>query len=280
MACDPCELGDIEFPSASVDTNGDSRFAMYLPASLILADAGAATLFYREVAGRGYEFALRRFIDLHLSSDDVFVDVGAHWGIHSLTAATCRRREISVLAVEAHPDNAARLATWVKRNQLENDIEIIPTAIADREGVSRLTVDSSMGHTLRYSSMEGSSNAIDVNTATLDRVLNDRAHLKYRRIILKLDVEGCELEVLTGAGQLFSSGTVDAVIWEKSSFYERQVQDQRNKSIFDFLGSHGFEHFYIRDENRGGALVPLEGNDAPCNVYSLARGFERRECYL
>ena len=62
-------------------------------ASLILTDRGAALLFYREVAGRGWEFTLRRFLDLHLSSDDVFIDVGAHWGIHALTAATRRRSQ-------------------------------------------------------------------------------------------------------------------------------------------------------------------------------------------
>ena len=279
-ASDLSELGDIEFPSTSLDTYGHPRFTMYLPASLILTEVGAAILFYREVAGRGYEIALRTFIDLHLSSDDVFVDVGAHWGIHSLTAATGRRREVSVLAIEAHPDNAARLRTWVTRNHVEEDIEIIQAAVMDREGVSQLAVDrSSMGHTLRRSGTEVSSNAIHVNTTTIDRLFNDRGHLRYRRVILKLDVEGCELEALTGARQLLSSSAVVAVIWEKGLFEDREAQKQRNRRVLDLLASHGFEHFYIADENRG-ALAHLEERDAACNVYSLARGFEKRECYL
>ena len=280
VASDAFELGDIEFPSTSLDTNGQPRFTMCLPAPLILTEVGAAILFYRELTGRGYEFDLRRFIDLHLSSDDVFVDVGAHWGVHSLTAATLRRREISVLAVEAHPENAARLATWVKRNQLEADIEIIPAAIGEGEGVGRLIVNaSSMGHTMRKSRMDVSSNVIDVKLTTLDRVFNDRPHLRYRRSILKLDVEGCELEALTGARDLLSGGTVEAVIWENGSFEDPQLQALRNKAVLKLLGFHGYEHFYIEDENRG-VLVPFEEKGAPCNVYSLARGFERRECYL
>jgi FkbM family methyltransferase len=277
-ASDVAELGDIEFPSASVDANGAVRFTMSLPASLILNDLGAALLFYREVAAGGYEFSMRRFLDLHLRSDDVFVDVGAHWGIHSLTAATCRRREVSVLGVEAHPENAGRLNSWVIRNQLEDDIEVIQAAIAGHEGIGQLAVDgSSMGHSLREGFLQVTPNVIDINTTTLDRVLNGRAHLRYRRTILKLDVEGCELEALIGARELFSSGAVCAVIWEKASFYGPQVQEQRDKSIFDFLASHDFEHFRLEQSNGVQALMPFEDKSEPCNVYSLARGFERKE---
>jgi FkbM family methyltransferase len=280
-ASDVAELGDVEFPSASVDANGVVRFTMSLPASLILNDLGAAHLFYREVTGGGYEFSMRRFLDLHLRSDDLFVDVGAHWGIHSLTAATCRRREVSVLAVEAHPENAARLDGWVKRNRLEDDIEIIQAAIDDHEGTGRLSVDgSSMGHSLREGFVQVAPNFVYIRTTTLDRVLSDRAHLGYRGTILKLDVEGCELEALAGARELFSSGTVRAVIWEKASFYAPQVQEQRDKSIFDFLASHDFEHLCIEDSNGAQALVPFEGQNEPCNIYSLARGFERKDRYL
>ena len=274
------ELGDIEFPSTSRDVNGQPRFRMSLPASLILSDLGAAALFYSEVTGSGYEPGLRGFIELHLASDDVFIDVGAHWGIHSLTAATVRRREVSVLAVEAHPENATRLGTWVRRNQLEEDVEIIPYAIADRKGVGQLAVNgSSMGHTMRKSGLDGSPHTIDIKITTLDRVLKDRPHLHYRPIILKLDVEGCEIEALTGARILLSSGTVRAVIWEKGLFEDRQGQSARNQAVLELLGSHGFEHFYFPDPNRG-ALVPLEERDATCNVYSLAPGLERKERYF
>src|SRR4030095_15844106 len=81
---------DIEIPAASLDANGHPRFTMKLPASLIVNDLGAAHVFYDDIAGRGFEFPLRRFLDLHLHSDEVFVAIGAHWGVHSLTAVTCR----------------------------------------------------------------------------------------------------------------------------------------------------------------------------------------------
>ncbi len=271
---------DIEIPSASLDANGHPRFTMSLPAPLIVTDLGAAHVFYDDVAGRGFEFALRRFLDLHLLSDDVFLDVGAHWGVHSLTAATSRPKEVSVLAIEAHPANVAILRRWVERNQLERDVEVISTAVGDRQGTARMWVSgSSMGHSLRADRLEGGSTAIDVDLTTLDRLLEDRPHLRWRRFILKIDVEGCELEVLAGAERLFSTELVVAVIWEKAMFHERTVQNRRDDAIFDFLDSRGFEHFYMEHESRGGRLLPLEGRDALCNIYSLAPNFDRKERY-
>ena len=55
----PLNAAEIEFPSASLDANAIPRFHMTLPASLICNDLGAASVFYDDVAGRGFEFALR-----------------------------------------------------------------------------------------------------------------------------------------------------------------------------------------------------------------------------
>ena len=280
---DPDAAGqaEIEFPSAFLDANGRPRFKMWVPTSLILNDLGAAHLFYREVVERGYEFSLRRFLDLHLNSDDVFIDVGAHWGVHSLTAATRWPNQVSVLAIEAHPENSTRLRSWVERNRLGADVEVIPNAIGDREGVAQMRVDgSSMGHSLRAHVREfGLTTTIEVGMTTLDQLLISRAQLRWRRIILKIDVEGFELEVLSGARQLLSSGHVAAIIWENGNFHERTVHDQRTKGIFDILNSYGFEHFYMHEEGLGIRLMPLPGKDLPGDIFSLVPNFDRKERY-
>jgi len=271
---------EIEFPSASLDANGIPRFTMTLPASLIRNDMGAACVFYDDVAGRGFEFALRRFLDLHLTSDDVFIDVGAHFGVHSLTAATNLPRQVSVLAIEPHPGNSARLRGWVELNQLETDILVIPKAIGEREGVLPMWLSgSSMGHSLRTGAHEVGSTAMEVGVTTVDRLLVDHPHLQWRRVILKIDVEGCELEVLTGAQQLFATGNVAAVIWEKGAFHSRAAQDRRDTAVFDFLDVRGFEHFYMEDETLGGRIIPVDRRDLLCNIYSLVRNFPRNERY-
>jgi FkbM family methyltransferase len=272
---------EIEFPSAFLDANGNPRFKMWIPASLVLSDLGAAHLFYHEVAERGYEFLLRRFLDLQLSSDDVFIDVGAHWGVHSLTAATLWPNQVSVLAIEPHPENSTRLRSWVERNRLGADVEVIPNAIGDREGVAQMRVDgSSMGHSLRaHNGRSGVTTTIDVLMTTLDQLLIKRAHLRWRRIIIKIDVEGYEWEVLSGARQLLASGSVAAVIWENGAFYGRTVREQRTKAIVGCLRAYGFEHFRMQHEDPGARLVPLQDNDLPGDVFSLAPNLDRRERY-
>jgi FkbM family methyltransferase len=272
---------ELEFSSASLDVNENPRFKMWIPASLVLSDLGAAHLFYREIAGQGYELALRRFIDLTLNSDDVFIDAGAHWGIHSLTAATRLRNQVSVLAIEAHPENSARLRAWVARNQLDTDVEVIQIAVGDQERMAQMRVDgSSMGHSLRsHQTSLGEPNAIEVGMTTLDRLLIDRPHLRWRRVILKLDVEGYELEALYGARELLSSGRVAAIIWEKGEFYEREIRNVRTNTLVDFLNSFGFEHFCMRSEGPVMRLVPLQGENFLGDIFSLAPNFDRKGRY-
>ena len=280
---DPNAAGqaEIEFPSAFLDANGSPRFKMWIPASLVLSDLGAAHLFYREIAERGYEFALRRFLDLTLNSDDVFIDVGAHWGVHSLTAATLLPNQVSVLAIEAHPTNSARLRTWVERNRLEADVEVVPIAVGDREGVAQMRVDgSSMGHSLRERGSDiGATKTIEIGVTTLDRLLSQRAHLRWRRVILKLDVEGYELEVLSGARELLSSGRVAAIVWENGEFYERAARDVRTTKLVDLLNSFGFEHFCMHREGPVMRLMPLRDKNLLGDIFSLAPDFDRKEPY-
>ena len=152
---------------SSTDAEGHPRFRMRLPAARIRHDLGIALLFSQETASIGYEMGLRRFLDAHLESDDVFIDVGAHWGIHALTAATRRRGEITVIAVEPHPANLEHLRRWIADNDLDQDIEVIPAAIGAATGTTFLMANSSMGYRVALCGTE-------VPITTLDTVLAER----------------------------------------------------------------------------------------------------------
>src|SRR5204862_5134252 len=123
------------------------------------------------------------------------------------------------------------------------------------------------------------STSIEVDMTALDRLLADRPRLRWRRFILKIDVEGYELEVLTGASGLFSTQEVAAVIWEKSAFHERTLQDQRDRAILDFLESRGFRHFRMEIQGMDMRLIPLDVKNGVCDVFSLASNVEPKEGY-
>ena len=271
---------EVEMPSASLDDEGRPRFRFALPERLVANDTGGAHLFLSEVLGHGYEFALRRFLDIHLMSDDVFVDVGAHWGVHSLSAASKLPRQISVLAIEPHPGNSARLRRWVSLNRFDSDIEVISKAIGRSDGIASMKVSSSsMGHAIRHAGSELAGTHIEVTMTTLDKLLAERPHLEWRRVILKIDAEGYESEVLAGAARLFASDVVAAVVWEKVGCYESAVEARLSGASLDFLTSRGFAHYCMEDENTGGRLLPLEGRQVLRNVYSLSRGFVPSDGY-
>lgn len=272
---DPRDAEDnlIRVDARSLDGEGRSRFRMQLPAGRIRHDLGIALLFSQETASIGYEMGLRRFLDAHLESDDVFIDVGAHWGIHALTAASRRRGEISVVAVEPHPVNLQHLRRWIADNDLGQDIEVVPAAIGATTGTTFLMANSSMGYRVALCGTE-------VPITTLDTLLEERDWLRWRRIVLKIDVEGHELAVFEGARQLLESCDVAAIIWEKGESYGSAAEDPRLRRIFQDLDARGFQHFCFRDEHQGGELIPLVELGRTCNVYSLRPGFQRLSRYV
>lgn len=262
----------IPVDARSLDDDGRPRFRMQLPAGRIRHDLGVALLFSQETAATGYEMGLRQFLDAHLESDDVFIDVGAHWGIHALTAATRRRGEIAVIAVEPHPANLEHLRRWIADNDLGENIEVVPAAIGAATGTTFLMANSSMGYRVALCGTE-------VPITTLDTLLAERDWLRWRRIVLKIDVEGHELAVFEGARQLLDSCDVAAVIWEKGESYGTAAADPRLRSIFQDLDARGFRHYCFRDEHQGGELIPLVELGRTCNVYSLRPGFDRKLRY-
>lgn len=127
----------------------------------------------------------------------VFVDAGASIGFTAVRAA---RRADRVVAVEPHPVRFAYLERNVKLNGLTN-ITCFNCALGSADGaISMFDVDPTLGpHPLDPSTRPGSGPRFDVRLCRLDELVEGSVTL------LKVDVEGAELEVLRGAPDLLSS---------------------------------------------------------------------------
>ena len=166
---------------------------------------------------------------------DTCIDVGANFGLVSVYLSQLSDR---VIAFEPEPTNLYRLKKILEANHCSN-ITVIPQAVSDKCGIICLFIaDASSHHSLGLAhSNQNINRKMDVETTTLDKFCADNNISKIS--VLKIDVEGFELEVVEGARNLLSNKLIDYLIFEISI----GVMDRLNRSpkaILDFLSYHKY----------------------------------------
>jgi FkbM family methyltransferase len=155
----------------------------------------------------GYEIAIRRFEwrELKLMIDAcrrlkpaIFLDVGANIGLYSCVLG--RHKLVPrVIAFEPDRENFARLQANIALNALGDVIDARHAAVGDGPGVVTLVPADAANRGM--SRIEpGAGEGYEVASVALDAVVP----LRDATIALKVDVEGYEAQVLTGAEQLLS----------------------------------------------------------------------------
>lgn len=134
------------------------------------------------------------------------VDGGANEGIYTLFLARKVGPNGRVVAVEPSPREASRLRVNLNANKLHN-VVLIAAALAERAGTLSLKI-AELNHAGQNTLDEfiyqnvTSTEAAMVPSLTLDGLLG--SHLQHVEVI-KLDIEGAELEALKGARNMLQS---------------------------------------------------------------------------
>jgi len=154
----------------------------------------------RKIISGGYEDAqIAHLLSSMEGGCDVFVDVGANFGLYSLQiAASGRVRHL--IALEPDPRNYAQLLANLYLNEMATKVQTHCLAASDREGMVAFEVypASSTGQSRIITEAARSSRSIEVPTKPLDTLLPQAA----RRLFFKIDVEGHEIAVLRGSENL------------------------------------------------------------------------------
>jgi FkbM family methyltransferase len=152
------------------------------------ADASISTA----IAEGAYEPHVAATLDRLLTPGDVFVDIGANIGYHSVRAATAVGPTGQVVAVEANPENARLIAHTIEVNAMTN-VQLLPIAVADSWGFVNFGshIGSNAGFLPGDRLMSGRGTVVP--TVPLDDLGLDQVS------VVKIDVEGAEGWVIDGS---------------------------------------------------------------------------------
>ncbi len=180
-------------------------------------DIGVGSLFYR---GQ-YEWAeLQLWRRLLNRPNLTILDVGANIGLYSLvTAAYCRQQSLigaTIFGFEPNPLEFAKFQQNVDLNGY-SEIQAFNIAVSGQEGVSQMAIPPNglgvFGHLLSPHEKVSSQDTItEVKTVNLDNWCKSRDITQID--LMKLDVEGYELEVLKGAENLLSQQSIGVLFME------------------------------------------------------------------
>lgn len=131
---------------------------------------------------------------------DVVLDVGANVGAYALVMGRWVRPGGRVYAFEPAPDAFEGLRRHVALNGLEDTVHPVRAAAAGAAGRAGLRVEGISG--ANRLSLAGEA-ALDVETVTIDGFC---AREGVSPAVIKIDVEGAELEVLRGAERTIRAG--------------------------------------------------------------------------
>ena len=135
---------------------------------------------------------VRTFLEL-LESHDTVLDLGANVGFYSCLAAS---RGKQVVCFEPSPRNLHFLYRNLWENEFRNT-EVFPLGLAKQPGLHRLYGFSDMASFVSGWAQADRKRFALVPVTGLDRIVAGR--FQGQKLLIKLDVEGFELDVLAGA---------------------------------------------------------------------------------
>ena len=158
------------------------------------------------------------------------IDVGAYTGLFSILAAKAGAAE--VVALEPNPKAVHRLNHNIRRNHVKDLVDVFDVAASAFTGQGKLEIGGTEGRGISSTSKlvpgEGT------NVVTLDDLIE--YHMGAEIGSVKIDVEGHELSVLTGAVKLLEHEHPPLIIEVESEAGDREAEISAFLSTFDYDG--------------------------------------------
>lgn len=176
-----------------------------------------------------------------------YVDVGAFQGevFKRVLASPLNVGEAHL--VEPNPESIRRAKESVSGAFKGQSLNFYDIALGARAGRVRMRAGKSMTKVVEASSatLDANANIFEVDCTTLDAL---STQFTERHVsILKVDVEGFELQVLEGADELLREGRID-VVYIEAGMNPQGLQQCYYRDIEDVLMRHGYKLFRIYEQ--------------------------------
>jgi FkbM family methyltransferase len=149
-----------------------------------------------------YENELELLFQDSVNVDYTLLDCGANYGYWSVLVSSAPYGSHKAIAIEPSSQNFAKLANNAKING--NRFEVMKCAIGAARGTARLS-----GTKHEALSIAGANaNGEEVPVIALDNLLDDGKVVPSGKFLIKLDVEGVEIEAMKGGARLVQGDSV------------------------------------------------------------------------
>jgi FkbM family methyltransferase len=157
---------------------------------------------------REYEPMLVEWIRSHVKPGTTVIDVGAHIGFLSVVLSRAVGPSGHVIALEPALENIRYLRTNLERNRARN-VRVEVLAADSHTGKRAFNITGSTdSHGFYDHPLTPTMSVIEVETISLDELVTSPVEL------IKIDVEGAELDVLKGMRQTLAAGGPNLLVVE------------------------------------------------------------------
>jgi len=228
--------------------------------------SGKSYLFYLDIKERtdfnmyinnNFEVSNSKLFIKKIKNKNTFFDIGGYRGYYSILAHQYMKKNAKIIAFEPVNKNYEYISRSVIINNI-NNIKIEKLAISDKNRTQTMYLSSSEStHSLAKADKNffmgdfKQLNKIKVKTSTLDKYIKDN---KSEPDILKIDVEGAELNVLRGFKEYLNKRKPEMLL----EVHERKFPAFKysKKEFYNYINSLGYNYRLIRN----GELIEIPKN--------------------
>ena len=195
-----------------------------------------------------YEWEVKKFILDHLQDYNIFIDAGSCIGDYSILLS---KKGIQCYAFEPVKNNFEILLKNINLNGLSDSIRAYPVGLGNHNYKSTFIFNPVNTGASRITDIKALSGS-QAEIRTFDSLKTEVKTDSRDHILFKIDVEGMECEVITGAAEFILSHTfITFIIETKHSGKEEIIQTLNKYAVFEYgiIDEYNFYALKVKNLN-------------------------------